>query len=99
MTERHILIEWEEMEMEELLFTRKYNKEEYCFIITTMISWGDGKPKKYLSVETPANCFGYHDYVIFNNGNAYTLYRYLQPWILKKIKEAVIKAGYEEYIW
>lgn len=85
--------------MEELLFTRKYNKEEYRFIMTTMISWGDGKPKKYLSVETPANCFGYHDYVIFNNGNAYTLYRYLQPWILKKIKEAVIKAGYEEYIW
>lgn len=85
--------------MEELLFTRKYNKEEYRFFLKTMTSWVDGKPKKYLSVETPENCFGYPDYVHFSNGNAYTLYRYLQPWILKRIKEAVVKAGYEEYIW
>lgn len=85
--------------MKELLFTRKYNKEEYQFFLETMISWVDGKPKKYLSVETPKNCFGYPDYVHFSNGNAYTLYRYLQPWTLKKIKKAVIRAGYEEYIW
>lgn len=85
--------------MKELLFTRKYNKEEYRFFLETMISWVDGKPKKYLSVETPENCFGYPDYVHFSNGDAYTLHRYLQPWILKRIKDAVIKAGYEEYIW
>lgn len=85
--------------MEELLFTRKYNKEEYRFFKKTMISWIDGKPKTYLSIETPKNCFGYNDYVHFNStGEPYTLYRYLQPWILKKIKNAVIKAGYEKYI-
>lgn len=85
--------------MGELLFTRKYNKEEYRFFLKTMISWTSGEPKKYISVETPKNCFGYNDYVHFSNGKPYTFYRYLQPWILKKIKEVVVKAGYEEYIW
>lgn len=84
--------------MEELLFTRKYNKEEYRFFIKTMVSWVDNKPIKYISVETPENCLGYHDCVHFSNGEPYTLYRYLQPWILKKIKETIVKAGYEKYI-
>lgn len=86
--------------MKDLLFTRKYNKQEYFFFLKTMISWVDGKSKKYLSIETPSNCFGYNAYVHFNSaGEPYTLYRYLQPWILRKIKEAVIQNGYEKYIY
>lgn len=57
--------------MKELLFTRKYNKEEYRFFIKTMVSWADNKPIKYISVETPE---------------------------IRKIKETIIKAGYEKYI-
>lgn len=89
----------EKMSNNKLLFTRKYNGGTYKFYLCTMISWVDGNPRKYFSIETPENCFGYPDYVHFdNNGNPYTLHRYLQPWILKKIKEAVIKMGYEEYM-
>lgn len=42
--------------MEELLFTRKYNKEEYRFIITTMISWGGGKQAHELDRSEKTSC-------------------------------------------
>lgn len=80
-----------------LLFTRKFNGETYKFFMNKGIGCF-GIYSEYISVETPENDFGYSDTVLFNNGNAYTLYRYLQNWILKAITEALIKKGYVKYI-
>lgn len=81
----------------ELLFTRKYNKEEYKFYLIKGIGVF-GIYSEYIEVETPENCFGYPDYVRFNHGNPYTSWRYLQPWIMRKITEALVKKGYECYM-
>ena len=80
-----------------LLFTRKFNKEEYKFYMNKGVGCF-GIYSEYISVETPKNDFGYTDTVLFNHENPYTLNRYLQKWILKAITEVLIKKGYKEYM-
>ena len=79
------------------LFARKYNKETYNFYLNKGVGCF-GIYSEYISVETPENCLGYNDTVLFNHGMPYTLNRYLQPWILRKITETIVKAGYSENI-
>ena len=80
-----------------LLFTRKFNGETYKFFLNKGIGCL-GIYSEYVSVETPENCFGYTDTVLFNHGKAYTLHRYLQNWILKAITETLVKKGYSAYM-
>lgn len=80
-----------------LLFTRKYNGEEYKFFLNRGIGVF-GIYDEYISVETPENYFGYTDTILFNKEKPYTLHRYLQKWILKKITETCIKKGYACYM-
>ena len=80
-----------------LLFTRKFNKEEYKFYMNKGVGCL-GIYSEYISVETPKNDFGYTDTVLFNHGTPYTLNRYLQKWILKAITEVLIKKGYNDYM-
>lgn len=80
-----------------LLFTRKFNGENYKFYMNKGVGCF-GIYQEYVSVETPQNCFGYTDTVLFNDGKAYTLNRYLQKWILKDITESLIKKGYSKYL-
>lgn len=75
-----------------LICTRKYNKEEYKFYLNEPEYVGERgvcgiEIEPYVSVKTPDNGFGYSDTVLMNNGQAYTLYRYLPFWILKKIEK------------
>ena len=75
-----------------LLFTRKFNKEEYRFFINEPEYVGEKgvlgmEIAPYVHVETPDNGLGYTDTVLMQNGQAYTLHRYLQPWILKRIEK------------
>lgn len=84
------------------LFTRKYNKKTYTFILNKPHP-GElgllGLPiKPYISIKTPENSLGYNDTILFNNGAPYTLYRYTPKWILKAAKNAIIKKGLLEYI-
>ena len=80
-----------------LLFIRKFNGETYKFFLNKGIGCL-GIYSEYVSVETPENCFGYTDTVLFNHGKAYTLHRYLQNWILKAITETLVKKGYSAYM-
>ena len=86
-----------EVIMKELLFTRKFNKETYKFFLNKGVGCF-GIYSEYISVETPKNCFGYTDTVLFNHGKAYTVNRYLQNWILKSITQTLIKKGYVAYM-
>lgn len=84
-----------------LLFTRKFNKEEYKFFINEPEYVGEKgvcgiEITPYVSVETPDNGLGYTDTVLMDNGRAYTLNRYLQPWILKRI-EKIMKRVQDSY--
>lgn len=84
-----------------LLFTRKFNKEEYKFFINEPEYVGEKgvlgmEIAPYVHVETPNNGFGYADTVLMQNGQAYTLHRYLQPWILKRI-EKIMKQIQDSY--
>lgn len=79
-----------------LLFTRKFNKEEYKFFINEPEYVGEKgycgiEIEPYVSVETPVNAFGYTDTVLLNRGKAYTLERYLPCWILKKIEKKMLE--------
>ena len=80
-----------------LLFTRKFKGEIYKFYMNKGIG-SFGIYSEYVSVETSANSFGYSDIVLFNHEKPYTLYRYLQNWILKAITETLIKKGYANYM-
>ena len=80
-----------------LLFKRKFNGETYKFYINKGIGVF-GVYSEYVSVETPENDFGYSDTVLFNNGKAYTLHRYLPKWILNSITKVLIKNGYSNFI-
>jgi hypothetical protein len=84
-----------------LLFTRKFNKEEYKFFINEPEYVGEKgvcgiEIEPYVHVETPENGFGYVDTILMQNGQAYTLHRYLQPWILKRI-EKIMKQIQDSY--
>lgn len=79
------------------LFKRKFNGKTYNFYLNK----GEGCfgiYSEYVSVETPENAFGYTDTVLFSNGKPYTLHRYLQPWILKAVTNALVKKGYAAYM-
>ena len=70
---------------------RRYNKETYTFYINKPEYPGEKgilgiEITPYISVETPDNGLGYTDTVLFDNGRAYTLHRYLAPWILRKLE-------------
>lgn len=78
-----------------LVCTRKYNKEEYKFYLNEPDYVGELgvcgiEIEPYVSVETPENGFGYSDTVLISNGVAYTLYRYLPRWILKKLEQKML---------
>ena len=79
-----------------LICTRKYNKEEYKFFLNEPEYVGElgifgYELEPYISVETPANAFGYTDTVLIScAGTAYTQYRYLPHWILKKIEQKML---------
>lgn len=75
--------------MKDVLQTRKYDGETYTFHMNEMISWATNESVKYITCETPENCFGYRDTVMYDRGVAYTLHRHLQPWILRKIKTQI----------
>ena len=80
-----------------IIKTRKFNKEDYTFILHEPDYKGElgclgFLLDKYITVETPSNDFGYCDIVLFNSKDEpYTLYRYLQPWVLKAIKKEYLK--------
>ena len=69
----------------------RINKQDYIFELQNSTA-GD-----YISCKTPENCFGYPDTVLFNHPSwdgyygCYTLYRHLQPWIMRKIESKMIK--------
>jgi len=88
------------------LCKRKYEKEVYTYYLC---SFQEGEVgifgipiKDYIVVHTPENCCGYEDHVMLHydkwNKSYYvnTSYRYLQPWILKKIKKKLMEL-YEKY--
>ena len=91
------------------LCTRKFNKETYTFYLHEPSYAGETgvcgiEISSYISVVTPENCFGYTDTVLMNsNGKAYTLHRYLQPYILKqienKMRELYSKYIFEGFVW
>lgn len=88
----------------QLLFTRNFNKETYVFYLNpydfypngyyTWRDYNEVEEHTYISIKTPSNCLGYEGTILFNHGEPYTLHRYLQPWILKVCKDALIKKGY-----
>lgn len=87
-----MIIKGDNMETE-LLFTRRFKSETYKFYYNH--GYGClGLYDEYYSIETPANSFGYPDTILFAHGEPYALNRYLQPWILKACKNALIKKGY-----
>lgn len=92
----------------QLLFSRKFNKETYEFYLNTYDFYPNGyypwrdyngaEEHTYISIKTPPNCLGYVDTILFNHGEPYTLYRYLQPWILKACKQVLINKGYGDLL-
>lgn len=86
-----------------LVYTRKFNKEEYKFYLNEPEYVGEKgicgvEIEPYVSVETPENGFGYSDTVLLNHGKAYTLERYLPRWILNRLERRMLNimanAGY-----
>lgn len=85
------------------LFSRKHNGEEYKFYLYKgYIYYSEGKPGELydsIHVETPKNTFGYSDTVLLTSSgehNAYTLYRYMPKWILKRL-EKQMKTAMKKY--
>lgn len=78
------------------LFSRKINKQEYKFYhmdLTAEESW-IGRAYGYFMVETPENALGYTDCVFFDEDKESTMYRPLAPWKLRKLREFLVKQGY-----
>ena len=81
----------------ELAFIRKHAGEEYKFFIVKPDYDGEVgvlgiKIEPYVVVETPENAFGYPDTILLNSKqNAYTLHRYLPPYILRAIEKQMLK--------
>lgn len=87
----------------EYLFSRKHNGEEYKFYLYRQyFYYGEGHPKEShdsIHVETPENAFRYTDTVLLSSSDehkAYTLYRHMPRWILKKL-EKQMKAAMKKY--
>lgn len=84
--------------LEKLLAIRKHKGEEYRIYINLPQFEGEKgicgvEEDAYISITTPKNCLGYTDTVLFDrrNGKAYTLNRYLQPYILKALERQTAK--------
>lgn len=84
--------------LEKLLAIRKHKGEEYRIYINLPQFEGEKgicgvEEDAYISITTPKNCLGYSDTVLFDrrNGKAYTLNRYLQPYILKALERQTAK--------
>lgn len=77
------------------MFTRKHAGQEYKFFLLVPFRESErSDPKKYaVHVHTPENCFGYEDTVCLNDidGKAYTLWRYLPPYILRALEKQMKK--------
>lgn len=79
------------------LFTRKIDKQEYKFYhmdFTADESWIDREYGCFM-VETPENAFGYPDYVYFDDDKESTMHRTLAPWKLRKLREILVKRGFD----
>lgn len=83
---------------------RRYAGETYKFIYNETVSWVTGDKMRYFTCETPENAFGYPDTVLVDMNawkwedgrqvfepRAYTLHRYLPPWILKRIRGVILR--------
>ncbi len=82
------------------LFSRKHAGEEYKFFLNYIsFSWADGSAYHYISVDTPENGLGCTDTVLLDSssGRAYTLWRYLPPYILRNL-EKQMKAALRKYV-
>lgn len=82
--------------MKKLLITRKYNKEVYTYFLHTFNGEKGifGIPQNdYVTCETPDNGLGYIDIVQLSTPQkkAYTMHRYLQPYIKKQIEKKLIE--------
>lgn len=80
--------------MEKILVkTRKFNKEEYkVYLIKPSYDGETGvcgmEIEPYVQVETPENCFGYEDTILFNSiGYGYSLNRYHPNWIMRELEK------------
>jgi hypothetical protein len=76
-----------------LVKTRKFNKETYKVYLVQPSYEGekgylDMEIEPYVFVETPENCLGYSDTVLFDSkGHGHTSYRYIQPWIVRELEK------------
>lgn len=91
---------------------RKYNGEEYVFYKNSIIRERNGEEEAYFTCFTPENALGYPDIVLVDHNawtldekgyriykpRAYTLYRYLQPWILKRICKTIMELEEEKNV-
>ena len=78
--------------LKKLVMIRKHAGEEYHIYVNLPQYHGETgifglEQDAYVSIETPENCFGYSDTVLFDKryGRPYTLNRYLPPYILKAL--------------
>lgn len=74
----------------EAIGTRKIYGETYTFYLNTPefedeIGICGIKIEPYISIETPENCFGYNDTVLFSCGEPYALNRPLGPHVLSEL--------------
>ena len=76
--------------------TRRFAKGTYTFMANRVFSLIDSTPVYYVTCITPENGFGYSDTVLRGKPGddaeaVYTLHRYLQPWIRRKIAKEFTK--------
>lgn len=75
-----------------IIKVRRIQKENYTFILHLPDYIGEVgilglEVNPYISIQTPENCFGYNDTVLYDipSKQLYTLNRHLQPWIKKEL--------------
>lgn len=82
-----------ELKDAEYLFSRQFNGKEYKFYRKS----GNTKygPYAFFMVKTPIKCSGYNDYIRFDKGIPYSIYRHCPSGILRACKEALVEHGYK----
>lgn len=92
------------------LFSRKFAGGEYKFYLNSDVFMKN--ERVYISCDTPENCFGYIDTILFSTPDncgwygCYTLWRHCPKWILRRIekiflrlmKEYCINPGFDQYV-
>lgn len=80
------------------LFTRKHAGDKYDFYFWRDISWADGLPMSWITVETHEKDWDYSDTIFLGvaSGQAYGELRYHPPYILRKL-EKQMKAALKKY--